>query len=136
MWAYTGDDVRRWLAGVGSIAAAVNAATPLPDLLDLIARTACGLTGYDASGVPLLDDAGQVLRISRILVALGGLRPGRERAAHDHPHVRTAVGRTVEPGLPGRRRRCRSRTSSPTRRSRLGPSLRVITATGRSRPSR
>jgi hypothetical protein len=40
MWAYTGDDVRRWLAGVGSIAAAVNAATPLPDLLDLIARTA------------------------------------------------------------------------------------------------
>jgi GAF domain-containing protein/sugar diacid utilization regulator len=64
MRAYTGDDVRRWLTGVGSIAAAVNAATPLPDLLDLIARTACELTGYDASGVLLLDDAGQVLRIS------------------------------------------------------------------------
>ncbi|MET7999297.1 GAF domain-containing protein [Amycolatopsis sp. NPDC005232] len=64
MRTHTSHDVRRWLAGVGSIAAAVNATTPLPELLDLIARTACELTGYDASGVLLADDAHRTLRIS------------------------------------------------------------------------
>ncbi|MFI5613220.1 hypothetical protein [Amycolatopsis sp. NPDC051903] len=64
MRTHTSHDVRRWLTGVGSIAAAVNAATPLPELLDLIARTACELTGYDASGVLLADDAHRTLRIS------------------------------------------------------------------------
>ncbi|QRP44756.1 GAF domain-containing protein [Amycolatopsis sp. FDAARGOS 1241] len=64
MRSYTSDDVRHWLTGVGAIAAAVNATTPLTELLDLIARTACELTGYDTSAVLLADEAGEVLRIS------------------------------------------------------------------------
>jgi sugar diacid utilization regulator/GAF domain-containing protein len=58
------DEVRRWLAGVGTIAAAVNAPVELPALLDLIARTACELTGYEAAGVLLADDAEHALYIS------------------------------------------------------------------------
>ena len=56
--------MREWLGGVGYLAAAVNAATPLPKLLDLIAATACGLTGYEASGVLLVDDDRHCLYIS------------------------------------------------------------------------
>lgn len=56
--------MRRWLAGVGAIAAAVNATTPLPKLLDLIARTACELSGYEAGAVLLADDARQSLVIA------------------------------------------------------------------------
>jgi GAF domain-containing protein len=56
--------MRAWLGGVGDLAAAVNASTPLPKLLDLIAATACGLTGYEASGVLLVDDCRQCLLIS------------------------------------------------------------------------
>ena len=51
-----GNEVRRWLAGVGAIAEAVAAQRPLPDLLDLIARTACELTSYEGSGVLLADE--------------------------------------------------------------------------------
>ena len=58
------DEVRRWLAGVGEIAATVNTTTPLPELLDLIARTACELTGYEACGVLLADDEQRSLVIS------------------------------------------------------------------------
>jgi GAF domain-containing protein len=61
---YPGAEVRRWLAGVGAIAAAVNAVTPLPELLDLIARTACALTDYEASAVLLVDPERRSLRIS------------------------------------------------------------------------
>jgi GAF domain-containing protein len=64
MQTYTSNEVRRWLAGVGAIAAAVNATTALPTLLDLIARTACELTGYEASAVLLVDEARHSLRIS------------------------------------------------------------------------
>lgn len=53
---YRGNEVRRWLAGVGAIAEAVAAQRPLPDLLDLIARTACELTGYEGAGVLLADE--------------------------------------------------------------------------------
>ena len=45
MRTYTSGEMRGWLGGVGDLAAAVNAATPLPKLLDLIAETACRLTG-------------------------------------------------------------------------------------------
>lgn len=48
--------MHRWLGGVGAIAAAVNATIPLPELLDLIARTACELTGYEAAAVLLADE--------------------------------------------------------------------------------
>lgn len=58
------EEVRRWLAGVGTIAAAVNTPVALPALLDLIARTACELTGYEACGVLLADDAEHRLVIS------------------------------------------------------------------------
>ena len=58
------DEVRRWLAGVGTIAAAVNAPVELPALLDLIAATACELTGYEAGGVLLADDDEHALYIS------------------------------------------------------------------------
>lgn len=58
------DEVRRWLAGVGTIAAAVNAPVELPALLDLIAATACELTGYEAGGVLLADDGEHALYIS------------------------------------------------------------------------
>lgn len=56
--------MRRWLAGVGAIAAAVNETTPLPDLMDLIARTACELTGYEAGAVLLTSNARSSLVIS------------------------------------------------------------------------
>jgi hypothetical protein len=56
--------MRQWLGGVGDLAAAVNAATPLPRFLDLIAETACALTGYEASGVLLVDDDRHRLYIS------------------------------------------------------------------------
>ena len=64
MRTYTTTEMREWLRGVGHLAAAVNAATPLHELLDLIAATACELTGYEASGVLLLDDDRRRLYIS------------------------------------------------------------------------
>jgi GAF domain-containing protein len=64
MRTYSSSEMREWLGGVGDLAAAVNAATPLPKLLDLIAATACGLTGYEASGVLLVDDDRHCLYIS------------------------------------------------------------------------
>ncbi|GAS86879.1 helix-turn-helix domain-containing protein [Mycolicibacterium brisbanense] len=64
MRTYTSGEMRQWLGGVGDLAAAVNAATPLPKLLDLIAETACSLTGYEASGVLLVDDERHRLYIS------------------------------------------------------------------------
>ena len=135
MWAYTGDDVRRWLAGVGSIAAAVNAATPLPDLLDLIARTACELTGYDASGVLLLDDAGQVLQIS----GSSGLSADYVLDVNERRTITLTPGPLS--GAPSSRA-FRTATAVPIADILADPSFapwasrRVITATGRSRPSR
>lgn len=64
MRTYTRAEMREWLGGVGDLAAAVNAATPLPELLDLIAATACRLTGYEASGVLLADGDQRCLYIS------------------------------------------------------------------------
>lgn len=58
------DEVRRWLAGVGTIAAAVNNPVALPELLDLIARTACELMGYEGCGVLLADEKQHALVIS------------------------------------------------------------------------
>ncbi|MGB8403684.1 MAG: GAF domain-containing protein, partial [Mycobacterium sp.] len=64
MHSYTSNEMRRWLGGVGDLAAAVNASTPLPKLLDLIAETACTLTGYEASSVLLVDEDRHRLYIS------------------------------------------------------------------------
>jgi GAF domain-containing protein len=64
MRTHSSSEMREWLGGVGDLAAAVNAATPLPKLLDLIAETACRLTGYAASGVLLVDDDRDHLYIS------------------------------------------------------------------------
>ncbi|WP_281424662.1 hypothetical protein [Pseudonocardia nigra] len=38
----------------------------MPELLDLIARTACSLTGYEASGVLLADETRRSLHISGV----------------------------------------------------------------------
>lgn len=61
---YSSVALRQWLNGVGAIATAVNASMPLPELLDLIADTACALTGYDASAVLVPDEHGRALIIS------------------------------------------------------------------------
>jgi GAF domain-containing protein/sugar diacid utilization regulator len=59
-----GHELRRWLAGVGDIAAAVNDGAPLQELLDLIARTAGALTGHEGSAVLLADEQLRSLVIS------------------------------------------------------------------------
>jgi sugar diacid utilization regulator/GAF domain-containing protein len=64
MRTYTSTEMRDWLGGVGDLAAAVNGATPLPKLLDLIASTACRLTDYAASGVLLVDEGRDCLYFS------------------------------------------------------------------------
>ncbi|MCD2191489.1 helix-turn-helix domain-containing protein [Actinomycetospora soli] len=69
---FRGNEVRRWLAGVGAIAEAVAAQRPLSELLDLIARTACELTGYEGAGVLLADDVRERL----IIRGSHGLTPG------------------------------------------------------------
>ncbi|HYX94763.1 MAG TPA: GAF domain-containing protein, partial [Geodermatophilus sp.] len=58
------EEVRRWLSGVGTIAAAVNTEVSLPTLVDLIARTARELMGYEAAGVLLADPGGRSLVIT------------------------------------------------------------------------
>jgi sugar diacid utilization regulator len=50
------NELRRWLSGVAEVAAAVNKPVPLPELLDLLAETACRLMGYDFCGVLLAND--------------------------------------------------------------------------------
>jgi GAF domain-containing protein/PucR-like helix-turn-helix protein/diguanylate cyclase with GGDEF domain len=69
------NEVRRWLSGVGTIAAAVNTEVCLPTLVDLIARTACHLMGYEAAGVLLAD------RDERSLVISGAHGLSREYVA-------------------------------------------------------
>ena len=64
MRTYTSTDMRQWLGGVGDLAAAVNASTPLPTLLNLIADTTLRLTRYEASAVLLLDDDHRRLHIT------------------------------------------------------------------------
>lgn len=64
MRTFTSTQMREWLAGVGRLAGAVAASTPLNELLDLIARTACELTGYEAAAVLLADDSRRHLVIS------------------------------------------------------------------------
>ncbi|MCW2724974.1 MAG: Two component domain sensor and regulator [Frankiales bacterium] len=55
------DVLRAWLRGVADIAAAVTGPTPLPALLDLVTRTACGLMGYEFSSVMLADEENGIL---------------------------------------------------------------------------
>ncbi|QNN54564.1 helix-turn-helix domain-containing protein [Nocardioides mesophilus] len=56
-------DLQRWLAATAAIASAVNRPTALPALLDLVARTASELMGYDFCGVLLPDAHGRCLLI-------------------------------------------------------------------------
>ncbi|GGG29670.1 hypothetical protein GCM10007304_49370 [Rhodococcoides trifolii] len=48
-------EIRRWMRSVGAITRTVVAAAPLHDVLDLIARTAADLMGYEFCGVLLPD---------------------------------------------------------------------------------
>lgn len=56
-------ELRRWLAGVAEIGAAVARQDPLDDLLGRVARTACELLAYDFCGVFLPDASGRALVI-------------------------------------------------------------------------
>ena len=86
------DEVRRWLSGVGTIAAAVNTEISLPTLVDLIARTACDLMGYEAAGVLLAD------RDERSLVISGayGLSPEYVTRVNAENTIRLGSGPLAE----------------------------------------
>jgi sugar diacid utilization regulator/GAF domain-containing protein len=86
------DEVRRWLSGVGTIAAAVNNEISVPTLVDLIARTACDLMGYEAAGVLLAD------RDERSLVISGayGLSPEYVTRVNAEHTIRLGSGPLAE----------------------------------------
>lgn len=64
-------EIRRWMRSVGAITRTVVAATPLHDVLDLIARTASDLMGYEFCGVLLPDPERRKL----IIEGSSGLSP-------------------------------------------------------------
>ncbi|MFF8910311.1 helix-turn-helix domain-containing protein [Streptomyces olivaceoviridis] len=57
------DDLRTWLGAIADLAEAVNGTGSVRSLLDLVARTACRLLGYDFCSVLLPDPAHRVLAI-------------------------------------------------------------------------
>ncbi|MFG3020728.1 helix-turn-helix domain-containing protein [Streptomyces sp. NPDC048254] len=56
-------ELRTWLGGIAELAEAVNSTGSVHSLLDLVARTACRLMGYDFCAVLLLDSPHKVLAI-------------------------------------------------------------------------
>jgi sugar diacid utilization regulator/GAF domain-containing protein len=75
-------ELSRWLAGVASIAEAVNAPGPVEALLDRVAQTACHLMNYDFCGVFLPNSEGDALVIKG---ASGLSRSYIDRVNADHP---------------------------------------------------
>ncbi|MEU6591697.1 GAF domain-containing protein [Streptomyces sp. NPDC046881] len=57
-------DLQRWVDGIAAIASAVNRPASLPELLDLVAETACRLMGYEFCAVFLPDRQRDVLVIT------------------------------------------------------------------------
>jgi sugar diacid utilization regulator/GAF domain-containing protein len=57
------EEVRRWVAGIARIAAAVNAPASLAELLDLVSQTACELMDYRFCALTLADPDREVLVI-------------------------------------------------------------------------
>jgi signal transduction protein with GAF and PtsI domain len=86
------DEVRRWLSGVGTIAAAVNTEVSLPRLVDLIARTACDLMGYEAAGV-LLSDRDEH---SLVITGAHGLSPEYAARVNAEHTIRLGSGPLAE----------------------------------------
>lgn len=75
-------ELRRWLAGVAEIGAAVTRQEPLEPLLDHVARTACDLLDYDFCAVFLPDPA----RSSLAIRGYHGLSPDYvARVNAEHP---------------------------------------------------
>ena len=86
------DEVRRWVSGVGTIAAAVNTEVSLPRLVDLIARTACDLMDYEAVGV-LLADRGEH---SLVITGAHGLSPEYVSRVNAEHTIRLGSGPLAE----------------------------------------
>ncbi|MCW2705256.1 MAG: transcriptional regulator [Blastococcus sp.] len=86
------DEVRRWVSGVGTIAAAVNTEVSLPRLVDLIARTACDLMDYEAVGV-LLADRGEH---SLVITGAHGLSPEYVARVNAEHTIRLGSGPLAE----------------------------------------
>ena len=86
------DEVRRWLSGVGTIAAAVNTEVSLSRLVDLIARTACDLMGYEAAGV-LLSDRDEH---SLVITGAHGLSPEYAARVNAEHTIRLGSGPLAE----------------------------------------
>ncbi|MFF5858590.1 helix-turn-helix domain-containing protein [Streptomyces sp. NPDC012751] len=57
------DDLKTWLGAIADLAEAVNGTGSVYSLLDLVARTACRLLGYEFCSVLLPDPAGRILTI-------------------------------------------------------------------------
>ncbi len=58
------DELTRWVGTLGELTVAVNEQRPLPELLEMIARTACRLLGYESSGVLLANEDRAALDIA------------------------------------------------------------------------
>ncbi len=56
--------LRSWMAAVGEVTRAVNAAEPLGDVLDRVAGQACVLIGFEYCAVMLEDPAGERLQVA------------------------------------------------------------------------
>lgn len=82
-------DLQTWTAAIAELARAVNGQTPLDALLDLIARTACRLLGYESCGVLLADPGRTALRIR----GSSGLTPDYVHRVNEHaPLLLTGTG--------------------------------------------
>lgn len=57
------EHLKNWLQGIADLSAAVNQSISLAELLDLVAETACQLTGIDVSAILMPDTLQQVLVI-------------------------------------------------------------------------
>ncbi|GAA3407479.1 helix-turn-helix domain-containing protein [Streptosporangium vulgare] len=86
------DELRRWLAGIADIGAAVSRQEPLGDLLNRVARTACSLMGYDFCGVFLPNPEGTAL----VIRGYHGLSPEYVDLVNAERPILLGVGREGE----------------------------------------
>ncbi|MFF5108204.1 helix-turn-helix domain-containing protein [Streptosporangium sp. NPDC000509] len=86
------DELRRWLAGIADIGAAVSRQEPLGDLLNRVAETACSLMGYDFCGVFLPNPEGTAL----VIRGYHGLSPEYVDLVNAERPILLGVGREGE----------------------------------------
>lgn len=60
----TNEQLQNWLKELALVGAAVNRGTPMDELLNMVAKTACNLMAYDFCSVTLPDADSQVLTIA------------------------------------------------------------------------